>query len=190
MYIDVKEGVNKVKDGAIVFKVFGVLAIILLIPFLLCTGISKIVFGVLLALDALFILFMLFICFTGRGSKTEELATYEKFGEDLKTFKNIDKEFVKEFCSWYIEWQKDFYGNETGNSDQVMNLALNLHITKLSDMSVLEKCEKMYFAGNEISKADRCRLLELSQEFDKTKKDTERDYIKKQIIEVMQGYLK
>ena len=37
MYIDVKEGVNKVKDGAIVFKVFGVLAIILLIPFLLCT---------------------------------------------------------------------------------------------------------------------------------------------------------
>ena len=190
MYIDVKEGVNKVKDGAIVFKVFGVLAIILLIPFLLCTGISKIIFGVLLALDVLFILFMLFICFTNRGSKNEDITIYESFGEDLKTFKNVDKEFVQEFCSWYLEWQKDTNENESGNSDQVMNLALNLHITKLSDMSVFEKCEKMYFSGTEISKADRYKLLELSQKFDKTKKDTERDSIKKQIVEVMQGYLK
>ena len=57
-------------------------------------------------------------------------------------------------------------------------------------MSVFEKCEKMYFAGTEISKADRYKLLELSQKFDKTQKDTERDSIKKQIVEVMQGYLK
>ena len=57
-------------------------------------------------------------------------------------------------------------------------------------MSVFEKCEKMYFSGTEIAKADRYKLLELSQKFDKTKKDTERDSIKKQIVEVMQGYLK
>ena len=137
-----------------------------------------------------FILFMLFICFTNRGSKNEDITIYESFGEDLKTFKNVDKEFVQEFCSWYLEWQKDTNENDSGNSDQVMNLALNLHITKLSDMSVFEKCEKMYFSGTEISKADRYKLLELSQKFDKTKKDTERDSIKKQIVEVMQGYLK
>lgn len=71
MYIDVKEGVKRVKDGSIVFKTFGVLAIILLIPFLLCNGISKIVFGVLLALDVLFILVTLFMCFMTRGSKKE-----------------------------------------------------------------------------------------------------------------------
>ena len=50
MYVDVKEGVKRAKDGGIVFKTFGVLAAILLILFLLCTGITKIVFGVLLLL--------------------------------------------------------------------------------------------------------------------------------------------
>lgn len=44
MFIDVKDGIKKVKDGSIVFKTFGVLAIILLIPFLLCSGVAKIIF--------------------------------------------------------------------------------------------------------------------------------------------------
>lgn len=188
MYIDMKEGVNKVKDGAIVFKAFGVLAIILLIPFALCTGIAKIIFGVLLALDVLFILFILFICFTSRGFKSEDIAIRERLGEDLKTFQNINKEFVQEFCSWYIEWQNDTYGKQPGNSDEVMHLGLSLHITKLPDMSVFEKCEKLYFSGKEIEKADKYRLLELATKLDKSTKDDERDSIKKQIIELMHVY--
>lgn len=188
MYIDLKEGVQKVKSGSLFFKTFGVLTIILLIPFLLCAGIAKAIFGVLLALDILFVLFILFICFTGRGSKSENIAVRERLGEDLKTFQNINKEFVQEFCTWYIEWQKDYYGKESGNSDKVMHLALNLHITKLPDMSVLEKCEKLYFSGNEISKVDKYKLFELAQKLDKSTKDDERNSIKKQIVEVMQVY--
>lgn len=91
MYIDVKEGVKRVKDGSIVFKTFGVLAIILLIPFLLCNGISKIVFGVLLGLDVLFILVTLFMCFMTRGSKKEAIAIRERLNEDLKPFKILTK---------------------------------------------------------------------------------------------------
>ena len=63
MFIDVKDGIKKVKDGSIVFKTFGVLAIILLIPFLLCSGVAKIIFGVLFAIVVLFILATLFMCF-------------------------------------------------------------------------------------------------------------------------------
>ena len=55
MFIDVKDGVKKVKDGSIVFKTFGVLSIILLIPFLLCSGVAKIIFGVLFAIVVLFL---------------------------------------------------------------------------------------------------------------------------------------
>lgn len=188
MYIDVKEGVKKVKSGSLFFKTFGVLSIILLIPSLLCGGIAKIIFGVLLSLDILFVLFILFICFTGRGSKSENIAIRERLGEDLKTFQNINKEFVQEFCSWYIEWQNDICGKQPGNSDEVMHLGLSLHITKLSDMSVFEKCEKLYFSGKEIEKADKYRLLELATKLDKSTKDDERDFIKKQIIELIQVY--
>lgn len=69
-----------------------------------------------------------------------------------------------------------------------MHLALNLHITKLPTMSVFEKCEELYFSGSEIAKEDKYRLLELAQKLDKSMKDLERDSIKKQIIDVMQGY--
>lgn len=188
MYIDVKEGVKRVKDGSIIFKTFGVLAIILLIPFLLCNGISKIVFGVLLALDVLFILVTLFMCFMTRGSKKEAIAIRERLNEDLKTFQNINKDFVREFCSWYIEWQDRFYGKRAVDSKEAMHLALNLHITKLPTMSVFEKCEELHLAGSEIAKEDKYRLLELAQKLDKSMKDPERDSIKKQIIDVMQGY--
>lgn len=188
MYIDVKEGVKRVKDGSIVFKTFGVLAIILLIPFLLCNGISKIVFGVLLALDVLFILVTLFMCFMNRGSKKEAIAIREQLNEDLKTFQNIDKDFVREFCSWYMEWQDRVYGTRAVDAEEAMRLALNLHITKLPDMSVFEKCEKLYFAETKITKNDKYKLLELAQKLDNSMKDSERDFIKKQIIDVMQEY--
>jgi len=69
-----------------------------------------------------------------------------------------------------------------------MHLGLSLHITKLSDMSVFEKCEKLYFSGKEIEKADKYRLLELATKLDKSTKDDERDFIKKQIIELIQVY--
>lgn len=41
MYIDVKEGVKRVKDGSIIFKTFGGLAIILLIPFFCVMAFQK-----------------------------------------------------------------------------------------------------------------------------------------------------
>lgn len=188
MYVDVKEGVKRAKDGGIVFKTFGVLAAILLILFLLCTGITKIVFGVLLALDVLFILAVLFMCFVTRGSKKDAVAIRERLNEDLKTFQNVNKEFVKEFCTWYIAWQDKVYGKPAVDPSVAMHLALNLHITKLATMSVFEKCEKMYFAGQEIKQLDKFRLLELAQRLNNSNKDSERDAIKKEIVEVMQSY--
>lgn len=188
MYVDVKEGVKRAKDGGLVFKTFGVLAAILLVLFLLCTGITKIVFGVLLALDVLFILAVLFMCFVIRGSKKDAAAIRERLNEDLKTFQNVNKEFVKEFCTWYIAWQDKVYGKPAVDSSVAMHLALNLHITKLDTMSVFEKCEKMYFAGQEIKQLDKFRLLELAQRLNNSNKDSERDAIKKEIVEVMQSY--
>lgn len=152
MYFDVKEGVKNVKDRAIVFKVFGVLTIILLIPFVLCAGIAKIIFGVFLAVEILFILLILFACFTSRWSDSAGINFHGKYNEDLKTFLNINQEFVREFCTWYTGWQNDIYGKQSGNSDEVMRLGLSLHITKLPDMSVFEKCEKLYFSGKKLQK--------------------------------------
>ena len=188
MFIDVKDGVKKVKDGSIVFKTFGVLAIILLIPFLLCSGVAKIIFGVLFAIVVLFILATLFMCFVNRGSKKEVLAIRERLNEDLKTFQNINKDFVREFCSWYIEWQDKMYGRRTVDSKEAMHLALNLHITKLSNMSVFEKCQELYFSGKEITADDKYKLFELAQKLDKCMKDPERDIIKKQIVDTMLPY--
>lgn len=188
MYIDVKDGVKRVKDAAIVFKTFGVLAAVMLIPFLLCNGIAKIVFGVLLALVVLFILATLFMCFMNRGSHKENMAVRERLNADLETFQKINKDFVREFCTWYIEWQDKVYGKKAVDSKEAMHLALNLHITKLSDMSVFEKCQEMYFSGAEIEADDKFRLLELAQKLDKCMKDPERDIIKKQITDVMLQY--
>ena len=184
MYIDVKKGVKKVKDDSIIFKTFGVLAIILLIPFLLCDGISKIVFGVLLTLDILFILTILFMCFVTRGSKKESNA----YRVGIETLQYANKDFVREFCRWYIEWQNIIIGNHAVDSKVAMYLAINLHITQLPDMSVFEKCQELFLSGKEIATNDRYKLLELAQKLDKCTKDAERDSIKKQIIDVMQGY--
>ena len=188
MYIDVKDGIKRAKDAAIIFKTFGVLAVILLVPFLLCSGVAKIIFGIILAIVVLFILATLFLCFFNRGSKKEAIAVRERLNEDLKTFQNINKDFVREFCSWYIEWQDKVYGRKTINSNEAMHLALNLHITKLSDMSVFEKCQELYFSGTEINADDKYQLFELAQKLDKCMKDPERDVIKKQIANTIITY--
>ena len=69
-----------------------------------------------------------------------------------------------------------------------MHLALNLHITKLSDMSVFEKCQELYFSGTEINADDKYQLFELAQKLDKCMKDPERDVIKKQIVNTIITY--
>ena len=188
MYINFKDGVKKVKDGAIIYKFFGVLAVIFLIPFIFCNGVAKVIFGVIFSLIVLFMLFTLAISFIERGSKKESEAVRARVEEDVKTYQNAKPEWVKEFCGWYIAWQEHLYGHHKIDPKTPMMLGLNLHICKTDGMSVFEKFQTLYFKGVVVADKDKYELLSLAQQLDKSMKDDERDVIKSKIIGIAAKY--
>ena len=85
-----KEGIKKAKDGAIIWKTFGVLAAVFLVLFFVCSGIAKIIMGVIFGLLMLFILVTFCIGFIQRGNRKENKEIQEA-GWQEKAFFQEDR---------------------------------------------------------------------------------------------------
>ena len=188
MYINFKEGVKQVKDHAIAYLFFGAVAVAFLIPFILCSGVAKVIFGVLFSLVALFVLFSIVVFFMEDGSKKEIKAVEARIKKDVETFQLAKQEWITEFCRWYMAWQEFLYGNEEIDPEDAMMLGLNLHVCKTDGMSVFEKFQELFFAGVTVNDEDKYALMSLAHELNNSKKEFERDIIKSKIIGIAEKY--
>lgn len=192
MYIDVNVGLKKAKNGAIIWKTFGIIAAIFLVLFFCFSGTAKIVFGVLCLLNVVFIVVTFCAGFLNRGNKTKYEAIKGRIEADTKRYQELcmdsrNMDFMTEFSSWYLQWSNGKYDKQS-TSNRLMNMGLNLQICKYKGKGVFEECIDLFHSGVKIASEDKVSIIDAAVRLNESKRDDEREEIKEEIVSIMSKY--
>ncbi len=191
MYLDFEEGKKKAKDGAIIWKTFGVIAAIFLILFFICGGIAKTIMGIFCGLNIAFILVTFCIGFVQRGDKNTNEEIKNRVQKDVDDYQRIcmnpeNKDFLTELSTWYLLWSNG--KQEKNTSDKLMHLGLNLQTCKHDGNGVFAELIDLFHRGVEIQKADKIAVIDAGLKLTDALKDSERSTYKEKIVSIVSKY--
>lgn len=192
MYIDIKEGLYKAKDGAILWKTFGVFAGIFLILFFCFSGTAKVIFGILCALNLVFIIVLFCAGFIMKGSKKEHEESRRNAEEAMKRYQELmndsnNHDFVTEFSSWYLLWSNGKYdAKSTGNT--LMKMSYMLQTCDCNGIGAFEKCLNLFHSGVTIEQSDKIAIVDGAVRLCDLVKDNDRVLVKSKISAILSKY--